>query len=73
VRTTTIYHEDGTKTVVNGGIRKPSYDSQIDRSFHQQVLDNYRTLESEGKLRPGDCPGGKTFVRRLHEEALARE
>jgi hypothetical protein len=74
MRTTYIYHKDGTKTVIEG--RKtysPSYDSQIDLPMHQRILNGYRDMEAQGKLRPTDIVKSKSYVKNLHERALAYE
>ncbi len=72
--TTIIYPDKGPKIVIEGGLKKhkPSYDSEIDKSMHQRVLDGYYKSECEGKLRPTDIIKSKAYMKRVHEEALAR-
>jgi hypothetical protein len=73
MRTITIYNKDGTKTVVQRGTPVRSYDADIDKPFHQRVLDGYRDLEASGKLKWDNSVGSKSFVKNLHERALEQE
>lgn len=64
----TIYHKDGTKTVIGGSYQRPSYDSTIDIPMGKQVLEAYRKLESEGKLTGTDNTRKyASFVRQVWE------
>ena len=76
MRQVTVYRSnpDGSTTKIPLGqvkYHKESYDSSIDKPLSQRILQSYRELEAAGKLRPGDCIGGKSFTRRLWENEAA--
>lgn len=78
MRTVIIYRENKStgeveKEVIERKFYGPSYDAQIDLPLHQRILNTYRDLEAQGKLRPTDIIHSKSYMRRLHEDALARE
>ena len=69
----TIYHRDGTKTVIGERNQlKESHESSISKPMDQRILENYYMLECNQKL--GDSLsefGGKARVREVHRERLA--
>ena len=77
MRITTIYRQNRSgeveKIEVDRRSYKPSYDSTIDLPLHQRILNSYYQGECDGTLRPTDIIHSKSYVRRVHEEALARE
>lgn len=77
MRSTTIYRTKRSgeveKIEVNRKAYSPSYDSEIDKPMHQRVLDNYYKFECEGTLRPTDIIHSKTYMRDVHQQALAED
>jgi len=76
MRTITVYHKDGSKSVITDRkVLQHSYDSTIDKPMHQSIMEGYYALECQGKLKDRDTAefGGKAGLKRLHERCLERD
>lgn len=75
MKTTTLYrqHPSGRveKIEVERRSYKESYDSIVSVPMHQRILNSYYASECEQKLRPNDIIKSKSYVKRVHEQALA--
>ena len=71
MRTVITYHKGGTKSETVKKTYQESYDSSIDKPFHQRVLDSYYAMECQGKVTDQNVVHSKKFTAEVHKRALA--